>query len=251
MRASTREACMNEYTVGDLAKRSGLTVRALHHYEKLGLLTPSGRTEAGYRLYSDRDVQTLHRILAYQQMGLALKEIAPLLKPGAPPLIDLLKRQIEAAETELKRQQNLLAILRRVAKRAEQGGPELTDELLSLMAIRRSYERFFSEAELKQMIDVQAALGEEGLARVKAEWTALIPLMRAEMARGVDPRSPAMGPLARRWIAMGKGFPDDEETRRKGREMFAQYPELLARSGFTQDLLDFVDAAVAAEKERA
>ena len=239
-----------DYTVGDLSKRSGLTVRALHHYEKLGLLKPSGRTEAGYRLYSDRDVQILHRILAYRQMGLALKEIGPLLGPDAPPLAKLLTRQISAAEAELKRQQAQLALLRRVAKRASAGGPELTSELLSLMAMRRTYERYFSEAELQQMIDVQNALGDEGLARIKAEWTELVPAMRARMDAGADPRSEAVGALARRWIEIGKAFPQDEKTRRKGRTMFAERPELLERSGFSLELLDYLDLAVSAEKER-
>ena len=83
------------YTVGELAKRSGLTVRALHHCEKLGLLPPSGRTQAGYRLYAERDVR-VHRILAYRQMGVVLKEIAPLLSADAPPLLDVLTRQLAA-----------------------------------------------------------------------------------------------------------------------------------------------------------
>ena len=240
----------NEYTVGDLAKRSGLTVRALHHYEKLGLLQPSGRSEAGYRLYNDGDVQVLHRILAYQQMGLALKEIGPLLGAGAPPLAELLTRQIDAAEIELKRQQNLLAMLRRVAKRASAGGPDLTDELLTLMAMRRTYERYFSEEEMQQMIAAQNALGDEGLARIKAEWAELVPALRTEMERGSDAGSPAVRKLARRWIAIGKDFPDSEEFRRKGREMFAQNPELLKRSGFTLELFDYLDRVVAAEKER-
>jgi len=241
---------MNEYTVGDLAKRSGLTVRAMHHYEKLGLLQPSGRTDAGYRLYDDGDVQMLHRILAYQQMGLALKEIAPLLGPDTPPLAELLARQISAAETELKRQQNLLAMLRRVAKRASAGGPELTDELLTLMAMRRTYERYFSEAEMQQMVAAQNALGEEGLARIKAEWAELVPALRAEMERGSKPGSPAVRKLARRWIAIGKDFPESDEFRRKGREMFTQHPEMLKRSGFTLELFDYLDRVVAAEKER-
>lgn len=66
------------YSIGDLAQRTGLTVRTLHHYEQLGLLLPSARTDGGYRLYGDADVQTLHRILAYRQIGLPLKEIAAL-----------------------------------------------------------------------------------------------------------------------------------------------------------------------------
>ena len=237
-----------DYTIGELAKRSGLTVRALHHYEKLGLLQPSGRTEAGYRLYDQADILTLHRILAYQQMGLALKDIGPLLGTNAPPLAELLKRQIGLAQAELTRQQNLLGMLQRVARRASAGGPDLSDHLLTLMAQRRSYERHFSAAELQKLIDAQDALGAAGLARLKAEWAALVPALREQMERGAGPRSPAVKALARRWIAMSKGLPEDEEVRRKARAMFAGQPALLQGSGLTLELLDFLDLAVAAAR---
>lgn len=239
----------DEYTVGDLARRSGTTVRALHHYEKLGLLSPSGRSEAGYRLYSDADVQVLHRILAYQQMGVALKDIGPLLGPDGPPLAELLAKQITQAEAELKRQQNLLAMLKRVQTRAAAGGPELTDYLLQLMAARRSYERWFSEDELQRIKAAQDAMGDEGVARFRSEMDRLLPAMREQMERGADPAGPEVRPLALDWIELTRGMPDDEEMRRKGREMFTAQPELLKGSGFTTQLLDFLDRAVAAAKE--
>ncbi|OYV00420.1 MAG: MerR family transcriptional regulator, partial [Burkholderiales bacterium PBB5] len=65
--------------VGELAQRSGLTVRALHHYEQIGLLTPSARSSAGYRLYGRDDVARLHAIQALRGLGLALKDIGPML----------------------------------------------------------------------------------------------------------------------------------------------------------------------------
>ncbi|WP_077036951.1 MerR family transcriptional regulator [Pelomonas sp. KK5] len=241
----------NEYTVGELARRSGITVRALHHYEKLGLLRPSGRSEGNnYRRYGDADVQTLHRILAYQQMGLALKDIAPLLGSEAPPLAELLARQITQAEAELGRQQKLLAMLRRVHARASAGGPELTDHLLALMTARRSYERWFSEEELEQVRQAQEALGEAGIARFRAAYQALLDAMRKLAGQGADPAGPAVRPVALQWIELTRGMPDSEEMRRKGRAMFAAEPELLKGSGFTLELLDFLDKAVeAARKE--
>ncbi|RTL23692.1 MAG: MerR family transcriptional regulator [Burkholderiales bacterium] len=74
-----------DYTVGELAKRAGLTVRTLHHYEELGLLTPSGRSDAGYRRYREADVLRLHRVLALRDACVPLKDIVPLLDGEAPP----------------------------------------------------------------------------------------------------------------------------------------------------------------------
>ena len=55
--------------VGDLARRTGLTVRTLHHYDEIGLLKPSLHTESGHRLYTGRDVARLQQVLSLRQLG--------------------------------------------------------------------------------------------------------------------------------------------------------------------------------------
>jgi MerR family transcriptional regulator, thiopeptide resistance regulator len=64
------------FTVGDLAKLTGITVRTLHHYDEIGLVVPSQRTAAGYRLYDDEDVIRLQQVLLFRELGLPLDEIA-------------------------------------------------------------------------------------------------------------------------------------------------------------------------------
>jgi DNA-binding transcriptional MerR regulator len=63
------------YQVKEVAELSGLSIRALHHYDSIGLLTPSGRTAAGYRLYGDDDLIRLQQILIGRELGLALEDI--------------------------------------------------------------------------------------------------------------------------------------------------------------------------------
>lgn len=64
------------HTVGEVARLAGITVRTLHHYDEIGLLRPSGRTEAGYRLYEHGDLQRLQELLFYRELGMRLDEIA-------------------------------------------------------------------------------------------------------------------------------------------------------------------------------
>ena len=72
--------------IGAVAQLTGLTVRTLHHYDEIGLLVPSERTEAGYRLYGDGDLRRLYRILALRGMGFPLEEIAStLVREGEDP----------------------------------------------------------------------------------------------------------------------------------------------------------------------
>lgn len=81
------------YSVSDLARLSGVTVRTLHHYDAIGLLRPGGRTEAGYRRYSTADAHRLGRILAYRACGLSLSGIGAIIDDDEP--IGHLRRQLE------------------------------------------------------------------------------------------------------------------------------------------------------------
>jgi DNA-binding transcriptional MerR regulator len=67
------------WKVGQLAASTGLTVRALHHYDHLGLVRPSARTPAGYRMYVETDVERLYQVLALRQLGLPLDAIGKVL----------------------------------------------------------------------------------------------------------------------------------------------------------------------------
>ncbi|MFT3692658.1 MAG: MerR family transcriptional regulator [Kofleriaceae bacterium] len=70
------------FTVGDLARLTGVTVRTLHHYDEIGLVQPSARSDAGYRLYSEGDVRRLQQVLVYRELGLPLDEIARVIDHG-------------------------------------------------------------------------------------------------------------------------------------------------------------------------
>ena len=94
------------YKVREFAKLAGVTVRALHHYDRLGLLTPERRTGSRYRLYGERDLARLEEIVVLKFLGIPLKEIRP-----------LLDRQSGLADA-LQRQQRVLGEKRRQLERA-------------------------------------------------------------------------------------------------------------------------------------
>src|SRR3954452_6962052 len=73
--------------VGELASRTGLTVRTLHHYDEIGLVKPSQHTGAGYRLYTGRDITRLQQVVSLRQLGLSLEEVRACLdRPDFSPL---------------------------------------------------------------------------------------------------------------------------------------------------------------------
>src|SRR5437868_5468371 len=87
----------------EFARLTGVTVRALHHYDRLGLLKPSRYSQAGYRLYRESDVARLEQIVALKFIGFSLNEIKRILKGAAVDLATALRRQREAIEEKRAR----------------------------------------------------------------------------------------------------------------------------------------------------
>jgi MerR family transcriptional regulator, thiopeptide resistance regulator len=115
------------WTVGELARLAGVTVRTLHHYDRIGLVRPSERTAAGYRSYDERDLDRLHQVLVYRELGFPLEEVATLLDdPDADPLAHL-RRQHGLLQDRLERTQAMVAAVEKEME-ARQMGMQLTPE---------------------------------------------------------------------------------------------------------------------------
>jgi DNA-binding transcriptional MerR regulator len=115
------------YTVGQVAHLSGVTVRTLHHYDEIGLLSPTERTPAGYRVYTDTDLERLRRILFYRELGFALDEIATILADPESDAAAHLRRQHRLLRERIERLQAMIAALEKEME-AYQMGMQLTPE---------------------------------------------------------------------------------------------------------------------------
>ncbi|HYH25980.1 MAG TPA: MerR family transcriptional regulator [Blastococcus sp.] len=113
--------------VGEVAALAGVTVRTLHHYDRIGLLSPSGRTAAGYRQYSPADLDRLHQVLLYRELGFPLEEVATLLDdPSADPDAHL-RRQHRLLRDRMERTQAMVAAVEKEME-ARQMGISLSSE---------------------------------------------------------------------------------------------------------------------------
>lgn len=120
-----REA--TSYTVGQVSDLAGVTVRALHHYDQIGLLSPSGRSDSGYRRYEGSDLERLQQILLYRELGFPLEKIATILDdPGADAAVHL-GRQRELLVGRIARLQMMVAAVDKELE-AEKMGIQLTPE---------------------------------------------------------------------------------------------------------------------------
>lgn len=117
----------NGYTVGQVARVARVTVRTLHHYDEIGLLSPSGRTRAGYRRYDDADLERLQQILFYRELGFPLEEIAAILDDPDVDPTQHLRRQHQLLTSRIKRLQEMVEAIE-FAMEARRMGIQLTPE---------------------------------------------------------------------------------------------------------------------------
>jgi DNA-binding transcriptional MerR regulator len=108
------------FTVGQLAALAHVTVRALHHYDEIGLLTPSARTEAAYRRYSERDLERLQQLLFYRELGFPLDQIAALLEGETDPAAHL-RTQRRLLNERITRLQAMVSAIDRTMEASEMG----------------------------------------------------------------------------------------------------------------------------------
>lgn len=113
--------------VGEVARRTGLSVRTLHHWDERGLLVPSGRSPGDYRLYSAGDLERLLRIQHLKSLGLSLDEVAAALDSPDFDAAEALERHMEAVEERIAAEQELLRRLTRLRSAADAGWEEVLE----------------------------------------------------------------------------------------------------------------------------
>jgi DNA-binding transcriptional MerR regulator len=119
-------------TIGAVARLAGISIRTLHHYDDIGLLTPGGRSDSGYRLYRNRDLERLQQILLLRELGMGLDEIARVLDDPAYDRLEALRAQRTRLERSRKRMTRLIAAVDAAISAAEEGRTMTPEESLEV-----------------------------------------------------------------------------------------------------------------------
>src|SRR5947209_3165062 len=142
--------------VGELARRTGLTIRALHHYDEIGLLKPSLHTEAGHRLYTAGDVARLQQVVSLRQLGLSLEEIRDCLdRPGFSPL-EVIDLHLARLREQIKSQRRLCERFEAIATRLRTAGEVSADEFLRAIEEMIMIETYFTPEQRELIRDRRA-----------------------------------------------------------------------------------------------
>ncbi|EKK5503421.1 MerR family transcriptional regulator [Enterobacter hormaechei] len=229
--------------VGELAKRAGITVRTLHHYEQTGLLLPSARSAAGYRLYNLADVQRLHMIQALAKAGLELAEIRDFLEQRSLSLAELLDGQITLLDKQLRSihtLRNRLVELR--TGLTDDATPDL-ESWLQTLELMNMYDRWFSKEELQQL---PFAVEKEALADI---WSGLVTEVKHLLEQNVSVTDARASDLASRWMGrLEQDTAGKPEFLTRLNEMHSVEPQMQEQTGITPEITDYITRAFAESK---
>jgi MerR family transcriptional regulator, thiopeptide resistance regulator len=196
----------DSYTVGAVAKLAGVSVRTLHHYDEIGLLSPAGRSPAGYRLYSLSDLGRLQQILYYRELGFGLEEITGIVAdPGADAAAHL-RRQHRLLREQISRRQDLLAAIEKEMEARKMGislTPEEQFEIFGTDKVSGEWaeeagQRWGDTEAWKQSQRRTASYTREDWLEIKAEAAAINQELLAAMTAGAPATSQRAMDLAER-----------------------------------------------------
>jgi MerR family transcriptional regulator, thiopeptide resistance regulator len=239
--------------VGELAKRTRLTIRTLHHYDEIGLLKPSLHTESGHRLYTAGDLARLQQVLSLRQLGFSLEEVRDCLdRPGFSPL-DVIGLHVARLRQQIELQRRLCERLEAIATHLRAAGEVSADEFIETIEEMNMIENYYTPEQMEYLKKRGEQVGQERIQQVQAEWPELIALVRAAMEKGTDPTAPEVLALAERWRGLINEFTggDPGIERSVTRLWNEQGDNLAAKYGSeydSRDIKEYIGQAIAVVK---
>jgi DNA-binding transcriptional MerR regulator len=194
------------WKIGELAEKTGLSIRTLRYYEERGLLDPHYRTRGSHRLYGEADVERLQQVISLKQLGFPLERIKDALEnPDFSPE-KILGMHAERLERETWRHQDLLDRVRgmqRLMKATKRAGAE---DFLELIKRMNQVDAPYTPAEMDDIRARGRAMGEGGMVKAENEWAELIAAVEKEMHAGTPPTDPRVKALAKKWQSLIDAF---------------------------------------------
>lgn len=227
--------------IGELAKKAGLSVRALHHYDAIGLLSPSQRSEGGARLYGRDDLTRLHRIEALKRFGYSLPDIkASLDEPPVGAPLATLRRQIAELQAQALRAQRLSRHLQHLVDMIVVGGETTTMDWLSTLELMNMYQKHLDDDEL----DTLLASDRDTVAPTDPQWLELIGEVHQAALNAMPTGSEEAQQLAWRWIRLVIRLTrNNPELAIKLMQMQISEPRAQQIVGITSAMLAWIDQA--------
>lgn len=196
----------NQWKVGDLAKETGLSIRTLHYYDQIGLLSPSFRTRSGHRLYVAQDIKRLQQIASLRQLGFSLDEIERCLKSPGMSARRVIEFHISRLKEQIELQSKLRGRLESIAARLDSRREISVDDLIQTIEVTNMVGKYYTPEQLETLRQRADTIGQDRIRESEKEWADLIRQVGEEMEKGTDPSSERVRNLAEKWMALIQEF---------------------------------------------
>ena len=248
--------------IGDVVARTGLTERAIRHYERLGLIKPD-RSAAGQRLFGAEALRALASVRILKRAGFSLAEIETLLQAKVDAKT-LVKAQIESLKAQAETVQSSLTLLTGIARELERGGAADIDVLCRLVEAgeqceqddrwRPIFDKYFSPARQRAWVKMQEKLrARVDPAAHEKEWWAIAADIKAALP--LDPASRQAQALLDRWDELLKPFNSvaTEAQKREARSFWLNVGDWgeSVNQPMTREVVEFIKAAREAREGKA
>ncbi|HSY47761.1 MAG TPA: MerR family transcriptional regulator [Thermoanaerobaculia bacterium] len=237
------------WRVGEVAKRTGVSVRTLHWYEEIGLLSPSQRSEAGHRLYAAEDLGRLQRIRSLRQLGFSLDEIGECLGKRKFSPQQVIALHLGRLDEEIALQQRLRDRLESIAMRYGAAEDVSAEEFIQAIEAMTMMEKYFTQEQLQELEQRKGILGPDEIKAVELEWPDLMARVRTEMDNNTDPADPRVQALAKRWMELLQAFSGgNREIEKSAATMYRNEPGVARQYGVDPKMFPYIQRAMDAAK---
>lgn len=244
-------AARTAYRAREFADLAGVTVRALHHYDRLGLLTPR-RTSAGYRLYSPNDLEALEQIVVLKFIGLSLKDIAVLRRQRGARLAQRLRAQrelLKAKQRALDQAISAIAALEAMVTSGQTAEAAMFRRIIEVIEMQNNSESKKQEYEelVRKKIDRLRSLSPGELSDLKDQWRTLVGEIKQSL--GEDPTSARAQAFATRWTSLLHTLMGESVSRESlGKHQQAREWDARMASFVEQPVWDFMTLVLSGSK---
>ena len=240
--------------IQEFSRRTGVTVRTLHHYDRLGLLEPAGRTAVGYRLYGEAELVRLQQIVTLKFIGCSLGEIKAILAGSSADLQTTFALQREALQRRRRVLDRAIMAVEQAQEQVAQTGKADWNALRQIIEVvemdndKTWMRKYYTQEQIQELASRDPKLKSEG----EAGWAELIPRIEAAAKAGVDPASDEARALLERQQELIQMFTGGNPGIQAGLEKLyadkANWPTSF-KSPFSQAAQEFLGAAKAAHSK--
>lgn len=231
--------------IGELAQATKLSVRTLHHYDEIGLLKPSSRTESEHRLYTKSDTERLHKIVSLRNIGFSLEEIGQVIGLSQIELHELIDRKMEELESQREDTERKLWCLKAAKDFVNFDLNQGKDDLVNVIRELTIQSQYLTQDERNNLEQAGQALGIDKIKELHVKMGQLVEQAKAYMEQNIDSKDPRVVNIATQWKDLGiKSLGDNLEIAEKIKAALNENPDFATYRGINQSMIDYLRAAL-------